>query len=209
MPNVKGSVQQRGWERRRQIVSVAMDLFARNGTRGTGIAAIATAAGIATSTLLHHFGSKAGLLRAVLEERDRIEYEKFDKLMRSDTVTMQMLPEVAQHWVEHRAIARLHTVLCIENLDDDAPMHDYFKPRQRLLVQVAQQAIEAAQERGEVPTDLDARLKAIEIVAVQEGLHLMWQLDPDEIPVVEAMVEYCEATIRSLRISPDTSDGGE
>ncbi|WP_031112422.1 helix-turn-helix domain-containing protein, partial [Streptomyces sp. NRRL S-146] len=68
MAGVKGQVQKRGVERRRAMVDAAIELFARQGVRGTGVAAVAERAGATPSALIHHFGSKDGLVRAVLEE---------------------------------------------------------------------------------------------------------------------------------------------
>ncbi|WP_373559264.1 helix-turn-helix domain-containing protein [Streptomyces sp. Ag82_G6-1] len=39
--------------------------------RGTAVAAVAERAGATPSALIHHFGSKDGLVRADLEEADR------------------------------------------------------------------------------------------------------------------------------------------
>src|SRR4051812_14999202 len=71
MAGVKGQIQQRGVERRSVIVQAATELFARDGYRGTGLAAIAGAVGVPPAAVLHHFGSKENLLLAVLRERDR------------------------------------------------------------------------------------------------------------------------------------------
>ena len=60
-----------GEESRAKAVAVAIELFATSGFRGTSVAAVAARTGLSQSGLLHHFPSKAALLGAVLEERDR------------------------------------------------------------------------------------------------------------------------------------------
>ena len=50
-----------------RILQVAEELFAHNGYRGTSVDDIAAAADISRSSLFWHFGSKEGLLRAVIE----------------------------------------------------------------------------------------------------------------------------------------------
>lgn len=57
-------------QRRRAILDAAIDIFGRQGYQGTGLSAIAQDAGITASAIIHHFGSKEGLLRAVLDEHD-------------------------------------------------------------------------------------------------------------------------------------------
>src|SRR3954453_11537355 len=60
-----------GVRRRGQIVAPAMQVFAEHGFAGGSIRTIAERAGVSHATLLQHFGSKEGLLTAVLEEWDR------------------------------------------------------------------------------------------------------------------------------------------
>ncbi len=55
-------------ETRRQIVDAAHRLFAERGLGATSIADVAGAAGVAAPTIYASFGSKAGLLLAILDE---------------------------------------------------------------------------------------------------------------------------------------------
>ncbi|TDQ52512.1 TetR/AcrR family transcriptional regulator [Actinorugispora endophytica] len=50
------------------LVSGARLLFARRGYAGVGLAEVAEEAGVTKGALYHHFGSKAGLFRAVVEQ---------------------------------------------------------------------------------------------------------------------------------------------
>ena len=60
-----------GIRRREQIIATAITVFGEYGYAGGSIRAIADRVGISHATLLQHFGSKEGLLTAVLEEWDR------------------------------------------------------------------------------------------------------------------------------------------
>lgn len=53
---------------RRAILEAARDAFLASGWTGAGIRAIATAAGVSPETVYAHFGSKTGLLRAVIDQ---------------------------------------------------------------------------------------------------------------------------------------------
>ncbi|MET8268202.1 TetR/AcrR family transcriptional regulator [Micromonospora arida] len=53
---------------RRAVVGAAADLFAARGYAGTSLADVAVAAGVARPTVFAAFGSKAALLRQVLDE---------------------------------------------------------------------------------------------------------------------------------------------
>lgn len=55
------------------IIDVATDLFYAYGLDGSGVTELCVRAGISKETLYRHFGSKDGLVRAVLERRsDRV-----------------------------------------------------------------------------------------------------------------------------------------
>ena len=56
--------------RREAILQAAIDLFAKGGSRGTCIAAIAERIGVTPAAVIHHFKTKEALLREVVAEID-------------------------------------------------------------------------------------------------------------------------------------------
>jgi AcrR family transcriptional regulator len=64
-------------ETRDRLVGRALKLFAARGYEAIGVQEIVEAAGVTKPSLYHHFGSKEGLLKAMLEERFQ---ELFDAL---------------------------------------------------------------------------------------------------------------------------------
>ena len=55
-------------EARRLILDTAQELIARSGPEGLRLQEIAAAAGISHPLILHHFGSREGLVRALVQE---------------------------------------------------------------------------------------------------------------------------------------------
>ena len=55
-------------EARRLILDTAQDLIARSGPEGLRLQEIAAAAGISHPLILHHFGSREGLVRALVQQ---------------------------------------------------------------------------------------------------------------------------------------------
>ena len=66
-PTARGPYRN-GIKRREQIVESAANVFAEFGYSGGSIRTIAARVGISPATLIQHFGSKEGLLEAVLED---------------------------------------------------------------------------------------------------------------------------------------------
>ena len=54
---------------RTELLDRALDLFAAYGYDGVGVQQISSAAGVTKPTLYHHFGSKRGLLEALIDQR--------------------------------------------------------------------------------------------------------------------------------------------
>src|SRR5271155_2389876 len=59
-----------GEDRRRQLLRVAIESFARNGFSGTKTKDIAAAAGVSEAILFRHFSSKEDLYHAILDEKE-------------------------------------------------------------------------------------------------------------------------------------------
>src|SRR5262245_48804362 len=59
----------RGDERREQILATAVNLFARNGFRGTTTKEIARAAGVSEAMVFRHFETKEALYGAILDDK--------------------------------------------------------------------------------------------------------------------------------------------
>ena len=53
---------------REKIIDTAIDLFSARGFRGTSIRDIANASGLHMSNIYHYFGSKEGLMQALLQK---------------------------------------------------------------------------------------------------------------------------------------------
>lgn len=64
---------------REVILSCALQLFSARGYDAVGVQEIAEAAGIQKPTLYHYFGSKAGLLHALLEENFAPLFQNLEK----------------------------------------------------------------------------------------------------------------------------------
>lgn len=179
MPGVKGQVQQRGVERRQQIIDAAIELFATNGFRGTGLAAVADAVGITPGAILHHFGSKERLLEAVIEERDSRTSARLVSLASlGGADALRSMVHVAEEVERDRRLASLYTVLEVENLEHDDLVHDFFVRRSRVVRRLLSDILRVGVEQGEFRADSDIPALVAEAIAFMEGAQLIWLLDP-------------------------------
>ncbi|MDX2526793.1 TetR/AcrR family transcriptional regulator [Streptomyces europaeiscabiei] len=203
MVGVKGQVQKRGVERRRAMVDAAIRLFSQQGVRGTGVAAIAEQAGVTPSALIHHFGSKDGLVQAVLEEADRRALARLSATPDSEPTLAQAFDWFVRD-AEHTAAAEreltaLHTTLTAENLEPGTALHTWFRDRGRALRAHLTALFTRAAADGSTHPDLDPTLLATEVAAFLEGAHLLWLLDPDQVDLPAVHRGYFEGLASRLR----------
>ncbi|MEU3887802.1 helix-turn-helix domain-containing protein [Streptomyces sp. NPDC029041] len=203
MAGVKGQVQRRGVERRRAMVDAAIELFSRQGVRGTGVAAVAERAGVTPSALIHHFGSKDALVRAVLEEADRRALERLsipsDAEPTLDEAFDWFIRDAEHTAATERDLAALHTTLTAENLDPGSVLHTWFRDRGRALRTHLASLFTRAMADGSARTELNPAVLAAETAAFLEGAHLLWLLDPEHVDLTSVHRSYFEGLASRLR----------
>lgn len=188
----------KGEDRRQRILGVAERLLARNGWRNTSLAQIARAAGVTPAGLLHHFESKEQLLNAVLDARDMDDETHAD--YRAGDLSEQ-IARVAERFERAPELLGTFTVLLVENIAPDAPLHDRLLDRQRAATAIVADIIRRGQRSGQYRQDLDAAVKAVEILAFVNGMETSWLLDPS-IPLAEVFKEYAEMLARDFSPEP-------
>jgi AcrR family transcriptional regulator len=185
----------KGDDRKQRIIAIAERLVARNGWRNTSLAQIAREAGVTPAGLLHHFESKEQLLNAVLDARDTDDDTHADRA--GDLITE--ICRVAERFDRAPELVGTFTVLLIENIEPDAPLHDRLVARQKAAVDIVADLIRAGQARGHYRTDLDPAVKAIEILAFINGMETAWLLDPS-IPLNDVFKGYAETLARDFTL---------
>ncbi|GLB83365.1 TetR/AcrR family transcriptional regulator [Mycobacterium kiyosense] len=186
----------KGEDRKQRILAVAQRLLSRNGWRTTTLAQIAREAGVSPAGLLHHFESKEQLLHAVLDARDLDDDTHSDR----GGDLLGEIAQVADRFNRAPELVGTFTVLLVENIDPDAPLHDRLVTRQRDATEIVAAAIRRGQADGRYRADIDPTVKAVEILAFTHGMEMTWLLDPS-IPLAEVFKEYAESLARDFSLS--------
>jgi AcrR family transcriptional regulator len=174
-----------GPERRRQILEVTSALIAERGFWGMSMQDVADRCGLTVPGVLRHFGSKAGLLIAVLQHRDLEDARSLRAQLGvgEDDVPdewsaggpagvdlRQLCSATMRRNAEQPEIVRLFVVLEAESLTPSHPAHAYFVKRQK-------QAMAAFAELAKDFSDHPAAL-ARHIIAMMDGLQIQWLRAP-------------------------------
>ncbi|MFF2549567.1 TetR/AcrR family transcriptional regulator [Nocardia sp. NPDC058058] len=192
--------RKRGDERREQIIDEALKTFADNGYRNASIAEIAERCGLSQPGLLHYFPNKAALLAAVLDYRDRLDYDRlgFDRQLRG-IEALDRLVRLVEHNMHVPGLVQLFTVVTSEAVTADHPARDWVVNRYRTFERFLARALDDGIADGTLRPDIDTAALARQIFAMMDGLQLQWLLDPENVDMAALFRAYIDELITSLR----------
>ena len=181
-----------GIRRREQLIAVAVNVFAEHGYTGGSIRTIADKAGVSHASLIQHFGSKEGLLTAVLKEWDRRTVADGLADVRG-LEYFRRLPQVMAAHQNNRGLLELFTTIAAEASSPTHPAHAFIAQRYADNLETLAGHLRESVHQGEVAAMSNARIE-IEVrlmTAVMDGVGLQWLLDPstDVAASVSAYVE--------------------
>ena len=157
-------------------MEAARTVFAERGFRAGSLRDVGERAGVSAANVVHHFGSKEGLLLAVLEARDEGSGEELVKLFGRGELVRGLRGLVRANSRE-RDLIRLYTTLGTEATDRAHPAHEYFRRRYADIRGYLASGIERARATGALPPGPDAREVAASLLAVMDGLQTQWLLE--------------------------------
>ncbi len=191
----------RGEQRRREILRTAVEVFGEQGFRGSSLREIAARVGISEAGLLHHFGSKAGLLTATIEERDRRDLERRTQEETEGATLLATIRDQVRRNAETPGLVGLHVVVAAEATDPTHPAHAVVRDRYRALRHQDDTRFHDAIDRGELRPEVDPQAIGQLFSAVMDGLQLQWLLDPENVDMV-ALFDHFVALLQPEQGAP-------
>jgi AcrR family transcriptional regulator len=192
--------------RRDDILQAAEELFAKGGSRGTCIAAIADRIGVTPPAVIHHFRTKEALLREVVaridERRSDLDLPTGDVTGPERLARFRVLGDRLENSPESANLQRLATVMVAEALDPDHPSHDYFVGRHREFRALMGENVRIGQVEGWVRADVDPDVVSIALCGAIQGIALQWFLDPDRVSLSEALDTFFAVVVDALAPRP-------
>lgn len=165
----------------------ASRLFAEHGFQGATLSMIAEAVGLTEPGVLHYFPNKVELLQGVLAYRDQKDAEKYADMLTAEKKNIgdmfEMLEDVYRENEKIPGLIQLFTVLVGESIYKDHPSHAFFEERYRHGRAIYIEQL-AGLTQEPIPPDIDLTELATLIMAVMDGLHIQWLLDPQEVDLV-------------------------
>ncbi|MEH0421286.1 TetR/AcrR family transcriptional regulator [Streptomyces sp. B21-083] len=160
-----------------QILEAALEVLAARGFKGTSIDAVAERAGLTRQGVLHYFPSKQRLLVAVLDFREVLHRENLAGRRVGEDWGGDFAEAVAFEQ-SHPSLATVHSVVLAEAVTGQEPAADYVRQRARSLQDHLTASL--AERYGErMPSGLSAPAAAAAVLALVEGVHQLWLVDPE------------------------------
>ena len=187
-----------------RILDAATIAFSTQGYRGASLAQIAAAAGLTQQGLLYHFGSKEGLLKAVLADRDDRGISGWPTGRRIVGLgVLDMWDATIEQNVRDYGLIRFAHVLGVEATDPAHPAHDVFMDHFEIGMEMLVAALQSGIEAGEIRPDIDCSVIARQIIAMSEGLENQWLIDPDGVDLVACFHDFTRELRRRIARRPD------
>lgn len=189
--------------RRRLLEAAAADLVAGGGT--AEVASIAARGGVSVGLIYRHFGSKAGLIAAVVEDfYDRLDASVFnvDPAPGSDWATRERIRverDVAFHYAEPLAPVVLGR---LSREPEVAAVEARWIARE---IELAAHNLRRGQANGEIPADLDPGLAgAMVLGGIRQALGaVLSRAEPQpQALVAEELWRFVAAAVRCAPAAP-------
>ncbi len=199
-------------QRKREIATAALEVFAANGFESTSISQIATAAGIGKGTVYEYFGSKAELTVAAAAAWVESIEEGVAPLLDADEDPQTRLriltgASTAAFLEDRRMILLFLGIIQLflrdrSLLERFAVVRKVSGPMRRAIRQILLDGVSQGVFRAEVARDAD-RI-AINMVAYLDGIGLHYATDPSFFELSEQVEFYLENLLGNLRVPAHT-----
>lgn len=164
-----------------QILTAALESVSENGYGATSLQQIADAVGMTKPGLLHHFGSRDGLLVAILDRHDELGYT----LIRGDEdddgpdAIDGFIRLVAHNATVPGLVAVFAATVGVGAGEQEGSQTREFTQRHYPgIIRVLTEAARARQGAGLMRDDIPAESIGRALVAASDGIQLQWLVDP-------------------------------
>jgi AcrR family transcriptional regulator len=175
----------KGLARRQQILDRAIEVFARRGSAGTSLRAIAQEIGVSHAALTHYFTSREHVLVEVYREAERQINENDPHS--PDASPVEIMTESARRNHTVPGLVQLYSTLVATGLESGHPDAAEFATERFARVRADLAArVRRNQDAGRMRADVDPGVVASLVIAASDGLQTQWMLD-ETVPQAAAL----------------------
>lgn len=179
---------QRRMASEQQLVNAALRVLAHKGWVGMTLAEVGKSAGVSRGLASHHFGNKAGLLRALTLQINQSFDEAMQVLPPSKPGLEAVLNYVSVYlgrkdrkWTNTRTLLLLMAEALIEGSENAGVLADYMKR----MFDYLEENIRIGIEAGEIRHDVSPRLSAETVIGTLRGVMLQRLVEAERLDMSE------------------------
>ncbi|MBK8136944.1 MAG: TetR family transcriptional regulator [Chloroflexi bacterium] len=191
---------------RQALLDAALTVFSRMGYNATRLEAVAAEAGVTRGAIYHHFGGKAELYTALMNEVSAEINPLIDQALCEDTGALEklrrlfVLPlEYAASNTRYREASEL-MFFRTEALPELEAGWNAKISGINLLVGLVAEVIQRGQADGEIRSNLDAHDAAVTLMSLQSGLLAVWIMSNDLIDLQSKAGDVADIFLRGIAI---------
>lgn len=173
-----------GWERRQELLGIAVELFAKNGYHKTKVSDIVRQAGVAQGTFYWYFKSKEAIVLEIIangrEEITKVISQGY-RMHSGTVVDMVQASELLLKNLFHYASENRYLMeLLLGSGTSDEAIRQAASDTRLDMELAFRRNIERAMELGMLPNTIDPKLRAAMLMSLIEGMIARWLFGPQD-----------------------------
>jgi len=196
-------------ETRNRILDSAEQVFMEKGVSNTSLAQLAEAAGVTRGAIYWHFRNKADLFdammgRVVLPMEEMAARASDDNLEDPLAYVRACALNVLDHLTTNEQCQRVFEICChkVEYVDEMAQVRQRHIEARNNCLKHMERGLRNAAKKGLLAPSVNARLAAVGLHALVDGLILNWVLDPAYLPLARHAKTLVDQYLERLRAFP-------
>lgn len=190
-------------ETQKKLIDEAIRLFASKGYRGTTIRDIARATGMTVSNTYYHFGSKQGLMLAVIDRLSTELQTEMEDVFQKYSDPLKRFKELVRTHLDRVVRDRHSASLFFLQEEDLIPDNNLMKEVQTSFLSIYQRALADLRTAGYLRSK-NVTILAFHIVALVQW-HFHWYKPEGKLPLEDVKKETLEFILKGI-LKSDAKD---
>lgn len=191
----------KGDRSRRDLVTIAIDCFARYGYQGTSIERIARAAGVTKGAIYYHFRGKDELLAAAVADRVRAFEERVERACEGQP-SDEALRRIARVCINHARSddhPRFAITLMVEAIDTNDEVSAELRDMMRRFRAFLRNLVRQGQAEGSFDRTADPEAVAAAYTSAVLGAEIQYYQDPERFAFKKSLAIFLDNLIDNLQ----------
>jgi AcrR family transcriptional regulator len=178
-PRARRGPYRKGIEQRQKMISVAVEVFGQNGFKGGTLQQVADRVGLTPGAIMKLFGSKEGLLIAVLEHWGKATAEVVGPGLRGREL-LEGFRRLMSYHVRHPGLLSLYITMAAEATSPEHPAHAFMTERYSTSLKDMRELFAEAVSAGHFRSlnKQEIAHEAEFLLATMDGLEIQFLLNP-------------------------------